>query len=54
MSATRPEVVDKYGVEHRYGCPEPGWISDPYPVVGWYIVRCSECGAVRLVSAGAR
>lgn len=49
MSATRPEVVDEHGTRHRFGCDEPGWISDGRSVVGWRAVRCAGCGAVRLV-----
>lgn len=51
MSATRPEVVDDHGALHRFGCDTPGWISDGRGVIGWRVVRCAGCGAVRLVRA---
>lgn len=52
MTTTRPETVDQHGTRHRYGCRIPGWTSEPSPLRGWHICRCSECGAVRLVRAG--
>ena len=53
MSATRPEMVDEHGTRHRFGCDEPGWTSDRPAIVGWHVVRCAGCGAVRLVRGGA-
>ncbi len=52
MTTNRPETVDQHGTRHRYGCRIPGWTSEPSPLRGWHICRCSECGAVRLARAG--
>jgi len=52
-SVTRPEQVDEQGTRHRFGCSMPGWISDGTAVVGWHVVRCAECGAVRFKRGGA-
>ncbi|MGY4642809.1 hypothetical protein ACVW07_000642 [Cellulomonas sp. URHB0016] len=48
-TTTRPEIIDEHGVTHRPGCNLPGWTSAPASLRGWHVLRCPECGAVRLV-----
>lgn len=49
---TDPLPVDQLGVEHRHGCQMPGWISDGPAMRGWHVLRCADCGRVRLARAG--
>lgn len=51
MTADRAPLTDEHGTEHRYGCTRPGWTSNTPRRAGVHVIRCADCGAVRLVRA---
>lgn len=44
----RPEVRDEHGTQHRHACTRPGWLIEAARMRGWNILRCADCGVVRL------
>ncbi|QOR69134.1 hypothetical protein IM660_10345 [Ruania alkalisoli] len=51
---SRPPVVDEHGIEHRHGCPTGTWEAEGRGTRSHQLLRCTECGAVRLaIRAGA-
>ena len=47
----RPEAIDSFGIEHRYGCSMPGSTLEFGRAQGFMIRRCTECGATRFSAA---
>ncbi len=55
MTTTRAPEVDEHGVEHRPGCPRPGWsVEQSRTIRGVSICRCYGCGAILFRREGDR